>query len=145
MSRSRRVEIDPEALELLTSRTREEGLTKAELARRAGVDRSTVTRILNGTQSGAMDSTLRGLASVLRIEPERLGIEERQLLEIDEQFISVAERTLREELERLGQEVSGLRATRVTASIGLQFHGPAHERRTIERVFPVERGRRPGG
>lgn len=126
--------IDEPARRLIRAALRRKGLNQSGLARRVGVHRSAINRILKG-KGGATVSTLRALAEILDIPPHRLRVQYEFEFEITEEFASAAQKALAEELSRLGTEIGTIRAIRVTGTVGVRFHGLAPEERVFERVF----------
>lgn len=129
------VQLDSEGRDLIRERMQSEGLSQAELARRVGVHRSVINKILSGEQDGASRETLAGIADELDIPPNRLRVQLE--LEIDDKFIRAAERALKQELLRLQKDVGRVRAVRVTGSIGVHFHARDPQKRVVERVFAI--------
>src|SRR5439155_9724174 len=113
------------------------GLNQSELARRVGVHRSTISKILRGP-GGATTSTLVGIAQTLEIPTQRLRVQYELDFEIDDRFVDLAQKALTAELSRLRADVGRIRARRVTGTVGLRLHGAALEERVFERIFALQ-------
>jgi transcriptional regulator with XRE-family HTH domain len=135
--------LTPETRQLIGDRLADSGLSRAELARQAGVHKSMLTRMLNSKQPQRSISSrgLRDITRVLGILPE-LVIDQFELeLEINEEFIEAVRGALTEELLRLKQNIGRVKASRITAVVGVEIHGNALEKQVFERVFALPTGR----
>jgi len=113
------------------------GISRAELARLARINKSVVTRILDPgrRQPNVSVRAVREIARTLNIPLEHLTTQFELELEITEEFIEAARNALTDELLWLKQSIGPIRATRVAAVVGIEFHGVAPEKQAFTRVF----------
>lgn len=139
MSREPTQPLDRKTQEVIRSRLDDMGISRAELARRSGVDRALITRILDPAHKQKAVST-RALGSIARALglPNEIVVQQYEFeLDITEDFIEAARSALTEELLRLRENIGRMRATRVSAVVGLEIHGLSPEKQVFERVFSI--------
>ena len=139
MAKDPRQKLDPDVLQLIRVRLGEMQISQAELARRAGVSPSAVSRVLDerARQQGVSIRALTGIARALGIAPDLVVQQYEFELEITDEFIAAAGAALGEELLRLRQHIGRIRAHRITALVGVEIHGLAPEKQVFERVFAL--------
>jgi transcriptional regulator with XRE-family HTH domain len=139
MAREPTQPLDPDAQELIRTRFEEIGISRAELARRAGVNRSVVTRVLDPRrrQQSVSIRALNGISRSLGLASDVVVQQYEFELEITDEFIAAAGAALNQELLRLRQHIGRIRAHRITALVGVEIHGLAPEKQVFERVFAL--------
>lgn len=138
MAREPLQELDEKKLAAIRRAFKSSGLTAAEVARRAEVNRSTVGRILDVDRRPMKTASVRflvGLARALSIPAERLVDQTEMDLEIDEEFVKMAQQALRQELDLLRATVGRVHAASLTGVVGVHVHGSLPEKRIYEREF----------
>ena len=114
------------------------GISAAALAKAVGYkSRTDIWKIHSGGKTYMERAKMRAIANTLEIDPAELDVQYELRLQIDDEFISSAQEALRAELEHLRDQVGSVPAADVTGSVGVHFHGPPPERRSIEREFQV--------
>ena len=118
-------------LDEILARISAQELGPAALARLSGVNKGTISRILNGVTKNPAPETIVKLAAGLDLHPQLL-------LPLEDQIVQAAREAFSEQLRHIGLELRRPpRASDIRAVAGLYVVDGSGERRLFQRVFAL--------